>query len=399
MPDRWTEERDRNSRDRNWRSEAYGRGGERSSYGERRTFDEDEGRFYGRGRDRVFGEQDTGAAYNRPQQPRPGGGGYGAGGRYGRGEGYSRSYGGSEDYRSQPAWQDPNYQGVSPAMQQGEYELDEGRMTFGSQDYTRGGRFYGDDAREPIYREEYGQGGREYGREPRGYDAGYRNYGRGQQADRSFRREEGLYGNRDIEGRYAREMRRPSSGGTGGYDYERGYGDGGRRDHGEDRGGGFEDKARDAGDMFRRAGERISSWFSGDREANEDRGHRGRGPKNYQRPDERISDDAHQALTDDPWVDASQVSVSVSGGEVTLSGTVENREAKHRAERCVEDIPGVRHVQNNLRVDEGSFFTSPGRGYGDSVLETEMRKNESGASGATNGGEDSAATRTTTRRT
>ena len=48
---------------------------------------------------------------------------------------------------------------------------------FASQDYTGGGRFYGDDSRESIYREEYGQGGREYGDVPRGYDAA-RNYGR-----------------------------------------------------------------------------------------------------------------------------------------------------------------------------------------------------------------------------
>ena len=61
------------------------------------------------------------------------------------------------------------------------------------------------------------------------------------------------------------------------------------------------------------------------------------------------------------------------GGEITLSGTVDSREAKHRAERCVEDIAGVNHVQNNLRLDRGSVLTNPGRGYGDSVLEHQMR--------------------------
>ncbi|MDB5424455.1 MAG: hypothetical protein JWQ29_1871, partial [Phenylobacterium sp.] len=52
-----------------------------------------------------------------------------------------------------------------------------GSPRFTSQDYTGGGRYYGDDSRERIWREEYGQGGREYGDVPRGYDAG-RHYGR-----------------------------------------------------------------------------------------------------------------------------------------------------------------------------------------------------------------------------
>ena len=104
-----------------------------------------------------------------------------------------------------------------------------------------------------------------------------------------------------------------------------------------------------------------------------ERGFRGMGPKGYQRPDERINDEAHERLTDDPWLDASNISVSVSGGEITLSGTVDSREAKHRAERCVEDISGVGHVQNNLRVTSGNFLSRPASGYGDSVLEHQMR--------------------------
>ena len=39
------------------------------------------------------------------------------------------------------------------------------------------------------------------------------------------------------------------------------------------------------------------------REAN--RGKRGLGPQGYKRSDERISDDAHERLTDDTWLDAS----------------------------------------------------------------------------------------------
>jgi hypothetical protein len=66
----------------------------------------------------------------------------------------------------------------------------------------------------------------------------------------------------------------------------------------------------------------------------------------------------------------------VSGGEVTLTGTVESREAKHRAEHLVEDLTGVTHVQNNLRIAKGNPLTTPGRGYGDSVLGAQIREAE-----------------------
>lgn len=62
---------------------------------------------------------------------------------------------------------------------------------------------------------------------------------------------------------------------------------------------------------------------------------------------------------------------------MTLSGTVDSREAKHRAERIVEDLSGVNHVQNNLRIDRGSYFTSAGRGYGDSANEAAMASSSS----------------------
>jgi hypothetical protein len=57
-------------------------------------------------------------------------------------------------------------------------------------------------------------------------------------------------------------------------------------------------------------------------------------------------------LSDDPFVDASEVEVSVSSCEVTLLGTVDNRDAKRRAEDIAEQVSGVRHVQNNLRVQQ-----------------------------------------------
>jgi hypothetical protein len=37
---------------------------------------------------------------------------------------------------------------------------------------------------------------------------------------------------------------------------------------------------------------------------------------------------------------------------VTLSGTVDNRDAKRRAEDIAERVSGVKHVQNNIRVQQ-----------------------------------------------
>jgi hypothetical protein len=82
-------------------------------------------------------------------------------------------------------------------------------------------------------------------------------------------------------------------------------------------------------------------------------GHVGRGPKGYQRSDERIREDVCDRLGDDPHVDASDITVTVSGGEVTFEGTVETRRMKHRAEDLVEDVSGVRDVHNRLRVRKG----------------------------------------------
>ncbi len=82
--------------------------------------------------------------------------------------------------------------------------------------------------------------------------------------------------------------------------------------------------------------------------------------EDYVRSDERIRDDANDKLTDDWRVDASNVTVSVKDGEVTLNGTVASREAKRRAEDVVDDISGVKHVQNNLRVQTA---TASGAAY------------------------------------
>ena len=78
--------------------------------------------------------------------------------------------------------------------------------------------------------------------------------------------------------------------------------------------------------------------------------YRGRGPKNYQRSDERIREEICERLTMDHDVDATDVEVTVDGGVVTLAGTVHERHAKRIAEDLCESVRGVMDVQNNLRV-------------------------------------------------
>ena len=81
--------------------------------------------------------------------------------------------------------------------------------------------------------------------------------------------------------------------------------------------------------------------------------HVGKGPSGYTRSDERIREDVCDRLTDDPYVDASNIEVAVQGGEVTLAGHVDRREDKRRAEDIAESVLGVRDVQNQIRVTRG----------------------------------------------
>lgn len=324
MADRWMD--DREWREHQRRTQRYGR-------------DED----YGDSGQRDYGLGDYDTGY-RSFQPRDRGGPQGAvfgeresGVDYtGRAAGRERDYGG-RDYGDQNFSARPGY-GRSETRDGGRYHGDDGRAALYRADFTSvspNDRSYSD------YRTERPRDDRDFG------------------PDRSYR--------------------------GGAYGTERPERD--REDHGE----------RDGRSFWDRAQQRVAQWFGeyddDRREPHRERelrqfGHRGRGPQGYKRADERISDEAHERLTDDPWVDATHIVITVAAGEVTLSGTVEAREAKHRAERIVEDISGVSHVQNNIRIDRGNFLTDPGRGFGDSASEAQMRDRDApGASASTGDGD------------
>jgi hypothetical protein len=84
-------------------------------------------------------------------------------------------------------------------------------------------------------------------------------------------------------------------------------------------------------------------------------GHRGKGPMGYQRSDDRVREMVNDTLEDEDHVDASNIEVKVEQGEVTLTGTVTDRQQKRRAEECVEHLRGVRDVHNQLRVQQGGM--------------------------------------------
>jgi hyperosmotically inducible periplasmic protein len=70
----------------------------------------------------------------------------------------------------------------------------------------------------------------------------------------------------------------------------------------------------------------------------------------YRRGDESIREELCENLTDNPELDATDIDVTVEDGEVTLSGTVDDRDARWLAEDLAEAISGVRAVHNRLRV-------------------------------------------------
>jgi osmotically-inducible protein OsmY len=317
--DRWGEDRDRHRDDERrgredrerWRGGGGGGGGESrdwprgSESGQYAVGDDDYGRRGSESR-MSYGREGSADIYGggrgRERGGREAGGREGFWGRGEEGRGYSREGGRAysrEDYGS--------------TGHGGGY----GREYYGGSfvrtgEEGRGGQGYGSQRRADY--DEIGQGasGRSFvGNEGRGFGYGS-DYGRGGG---------GAYGGSRH----------------GGEDYGReGYGN---RGGGQERG------------LFERAADEVSSWF-GDRDAGQRReqDYRGRGPKGYKRSDQRVLEDVNDRLSDDPYVDASEIDVSVSGGEVTLSGTVDSRNARRRAEDIAEQVSGVSHVQNNLRM-------------------------------------------------
>ena len=77
----------------------------------------------------------------------------------------------------------------------------------------------------------------------------------------------------------------------------------------------------------------------------------GKGPKGYKRSDETIKEDVSEALYRSTAVDASDIEVFVKEGDVTLKGSVKDRDQKRMAETAIENLAGVKDVFNELHLN------------------------------------------------
>jgi len=112
-----------------------------------------------------------------------------------------------------------------------------------------------------------------------------------------------------------------------------------------------------------------------------------RGPKGYQRSDERLKEDISERLMQAGHIDSSDVSITVASGAVTLEGTVPDRYMKHNIEDLVDACPGVQDIDNRIRVN---------RGYGSGSSTTSTASNTTSAStGTATGGSGAAGTTAT----
>jgi osmotically-inducible protein OsmY len=82
----------------------------------------------------------------------------------------------------------------------------------------------------------------------------------------------------------------------------------------------------------------------------QDLSHRGRGPKGYRPSDARLQEIICERLTEDPFVDASDITIDVNNGEVTVQGSVEVRRQKYAIEDVIADVAGVSEIHNYVRV-------------------------------------------------
>lgn len=78
-------------------------------------------------------------------------------------------------------------------------------------------------------------------------------------------------------------------------------------------------------------------------------------------PRAKLESAVSDALASSGGVDASDVTVTVNGSEVTLAGMVQVPEEIGRAEEVARRVPGVTAVRNEIRPMAPSFFNNAPR--------------------------------------
>jgi osmotically-inducible protein OsmY len=194
--------------------------------------------------------------------------------------------------------------------------------------------------------------------------------GRERERNADERRSGGWRESDDVDRDWARqwgyvdrgEMRRPERGSPRGWGYSGGYGAGagfmGRSDWSGS--GGYEPTGWTGQERYgsRPAVGQTSGFgqtrYDAERYRTMSGPHVGRGPRGYQRSDERIREDVCERMAQCGDLDATDIEVRVSNAEVTLVGVVQDRQDKRLAEDLVEQVSGVREVHNQIRVNQGS---------------------------------------------
>lgn len=317
--------------------------------------------------------------------------------RYGYGNRYQDEYGqGSGRQYANRSGEAPTYRGYDEA------EFYSGRGSQASdrsgyspyRDESLGGARFGGGFGSSGYGSSFGYG----------YGSGYRegagmaqgetygdNYGRGRSEERGLTGNTGYsqgrsgspwYADQDMgqrpQGGYARQEYGTGSTTYGqmGQSYAGQYqGQYGQSHYGSGQGQyGLSSQGQSYGDAsgYGQSQNRYGYGASGSQGYQQHAGFRGRGPRDYKRSDERITEDLNERLTDDNDLDASNINVRVSDGVATLTGTVDSRWMKHRAEDIADNCSGVKDVRNEIRVSsesQQSMGQSAGSqsGYGQST--------------------------------
>jgi hyperosmotically inducible periplasmic protein len=68
------------------------------------------------------------------------------------------------------------------------------------------------------------------------------------------------------------------------------------------------------------------------------------------KPDDKIYDDVHLKLANDPDVKGAGLEVIVKAGVVTLRGKVHDEKAKEKAQKLTKSVKGVVSVTNELKI-------------------------------------------------
>ena len=86
--------------------------------------------------------------------------------------------------------------------------------------------------------------------------------------------------------------------------------------------------------------------------------HFGKGPKGYKRSDERIKEEISDRLWHHAHIDASDLTIEVKDGAVTLTGTVDDRSTKRMVESEIENLSGVEDIHNQIKVKKNDVNSS-----------------------------------------